>query len=699
MAQVPSDSLTANALTISMAVGNPTLALWVRRRQRAQEYKQLFEPAWTKYWRWYRAIVTPLSDPADWWRSNEVVPTVFKIVETLLPRHIMGIFDSPQWFVVEARQRRDEQYEMMCEALLQATVEDMDIFPKLYEAIKYSLIMGHCWGKVTWREEYTERRVMNPSQQTDPTTGQVTSSSVDMNVVTEEVYNNVDFDWRPLDRIFPDPTGEGQWFVEEIDTTLEKLLEAQDQMDGQLYDRDELARLVAGIPPGKYAMAYGGGDSLTDARSGTSAGVSVEYAREPMVTEGIPNELVSPMRDGVGIKLWQCWGWVPPKLRNKDKAAWRLTVIAEGRYILRDEPSPTPDGKPPYFPIKSIPIPGLLYGESIIHYIGPMADQQTRLANMRLDECYTGVWGQYIYRKSSLAGDNSLLFQPGGAIPVITDPGQSINDVFTQLPRLTVLPEHYTEDQYRQTQAEYAAAASDIMQGVSSSDRQTATEVERRLQQGNARHMLQVLWNDYTVKKELLSRTWRWLQMRLTKDKQVRITGEEYAMVNLQDIQIPIDIVVSGGMFALSKDTRVQMSQELVQIAASPAFTPWMNIGPILRRLLQDRGWKDPDAYVKTDQQVMVEQTLMQMGAMGAQGGPGQAQQQAGQPNEQQQQPGAAAKKNGTPPGGGAGNGQGIVGAGGGPEEMPGMRGEGAQNAMAGGAPQGSGHVPGGGRP
>ncbi|GAF94191.1 unnamed protein product, partial [marine sediment metagenome] len=274
------------------------------------------------------------------------------------------------------------------------------------------------------------------------------------------------------------------------------------------------------------------------------------YSREPEATEGIPFHLTTPMRDGIGVKIWQCWGWVPPEARINDKSAWRLVVLADGKYVLRDEPAPTPDGKPPYFPIKSIPIPKRLYGESILQYIGPLADQQSRLANMRLDEVFLGVWQQYIYRADSVVSDNQLLMQPGGAIEVAPEQGQSINDTFAVLPRKPVMPDAWNEDQYRQTQAEHAAAATDIMQGVSASDRQTATEVERRLQQGNARHTLYSMWNSFTVKKEMLTRTWRWLQMRMTVPRIVRTVGTEYATVDISQIQVPVDIIVADGIFA-----------------------------------------------------------------------------------------------------------------------------------------------------
>ena len=115
------------------------LNLWTARRQRSQELKQLYEADWIRYWKWYRNYTEPLSDPADWWRSNETIPTVFKIVETLLPRYMLGMFESPDWFTVEGRQARVVEYEQMVEQLLKATIEEMQLFPKLYEDTRETL--------------------------------------------------------------------------------------------------------------------------------------------------------------------------------------------------------------------------------------------------------------------------------------------------------------------------------------------------------------------------------------------------------------------------------------------------------------------------------------------------------------------------------------------------------------------------------
>ena len=390
-----------NYSSINGAIGfniyDPRLRLWSSRRQRAQELKNLHESSWQLYWAWYRNATDPLTDPADWWRSNEQIPTPFKIVETLLPRYILGMFDSPDYFVVEARNGRSEIYETLVYNLLRQQTEEMMLFPNLYEALRYSTVMGHCWGKVIWREEYSTRQTMRPYDMTvkEAVEGELGGEAVqqlaalygeevleqpsgikgvEAVVIEEEDFNGPSFEWRPLDRVFPDPTGKGKWYIEEIDTTIDELLDTQASLD--VYDQEVLNNLIMSMHTSARNAQGGGVDGLGDMRSGTSAGVSIEYQREPETTEGIPEWIVSPMREGRGVKLWQCWGWVPPEMRQADGSAWRLTVIAEGKYVLRDDPSPTPDGKPPYFPIKSIAIPGRLYGESILHYVGPLSDKQ-----------------------------------------------------------------------------------------------------------------------------------------------------------------------------------------------------------------------------------------------------------------------------------------------------------------------------------
>jgi len=591
---------------------DPAITLWSGRRARSEELKSLYKEKWTQYWQYYRNYVSPLTDPADWWRSNEQIPTVFKIIETLLPRYVTGMFDSPDWFTVEGRSPKGEEYENKCFNLIKTIVEEMDVFETMTEALRYASIMGHAWGKVTWKEETI--KVQRFTQQQTPSAQLNAMGEPEMETITvreirdEKVYDAPNFEFRTLDVIFPDPTGRGMWYIEDIDTTLAELM--QTQANEGIYDEGVLAALDAKLGPKPMPEGL---DTLGTASRGTAGVHSVEYSREPDVTEGISQYIVNPMRDGQGVKLWQCWGYVDPEFRGADGCEWRLVVIADGQYVLRDDPAPTPDMKPPYFPIKSIPIPKILYGESIINYIGPLADKQSRIANMRSDEISQNIWQTFVVKAGLLPADTQLINMPGAVVQANLDPNQDIKDVFAPIVRHPVFTEAWTEDQYYQTQAEHCAAATDMTQGVSSQSGRTATESQLLVQQGNARHLLQVMWNDTTVKKELLERVWGWLQMRLTTPKLIKMVGEP---IDLTQIQEPIDINVNGGMFALTKQARLQMDQELVQLLNIPQFAQVAKPEAIFNQLLMDRGWKKPERFIKTPEEIANEKARAEIAAI-----------------------------------------------------------------------------------
>lgn len=690
-------SLAPETLLAQAGPYDPIVKVWLDRRAKSQQLKQLYEAGWRYKWAQYRAFASPLTGSNDWWRSNEVIPTIFKIIHTLLPRFVLGMFQQPEWFTVEVRNARAAGTEDLVASLLRASIEDMNLFPKMYEALLYSLIMGHSWGKSVWREDYEPRQVLLPTEISfrEAFRAHLTEQEVDVlaqlyldqidqpsgvmgmetQIVEEETFNGPDFEWLPVDRVFPDPTGAGKWFIEDIQTTLEELYDTQEKLD--VYSDKALSDLTAALsntPGGVGGMeTRGTGGGMAGGANG-AGGMAFDYQREPQSTEGIPDYLVSPMRDGTGVRLQQCWGWVSPRLRKYPDTQWRLCVIAESRYVLRDVPSPTPDQRPPYFPIKSIVVPNRLYGESLISWVGPLADQQTRLANMRLDEVFLNVWGQFMARKESVVSDNQLFFQPGGIIQVEPKNGEKVSDTFTRLQRDPVKGEAYQEDAYRQKQAEDASFANELFQGATPAGGTTATEVERRLQQGGAPHVLQVMYNDQTVAKELLKRTWRWLQMRLPHTKMVRMAGDQWGMVNIADLQIPIDIIVGGGMTALSKDARVQMDQELLQMAANPLFAQYIIPDRLLMKWARDRGWRDPENYIKTQLQLMQEQqaAMMQQAQMGM-GGQGGGMDQG--------QGGAAQDQGGATPAQAGENGQANLPQG---AQMPDLSGQGASASLVG---------------
>ena len=577
---------------------DPMVNLWVSRAAQYDQFAQLFQADWTRYWRYYRAWRQALTEPLDWWRSNEVIPTCFKIIETIVPKYIFGLFDSPDWFNAKGTEPTDEIWELAIENLIHEQVEEMHVIPNSLEAIKYAAIMGHVWGKVIWKEEYQTRQILLPKMEMDPMLGTPTGrTGMEKTSITDKIADRPDFQWVTLDRIKTATDGSGTWYVEEIKTTLEQLREDDRRLGGIYKNLDSISGLT--------------GASMT----------SSPQFQEPQSTEGIPQWNVEH-KDGTPVTLWQCWGWIPPQYRTKEESDWRLVVIANRGTEIRNVDAPTPDGKPPYFPIKCIPVPGRLFGDSILRYVGPIADQQTRLSNHRLDEVMLNVWGQLIIDSTAGITNNEMLYQPGGALFVHGNPSEKV----MVMPRRPLPPETYREDEYRQEQAEHAAGATDIMQGINDSDRSTAQEINAKLTQSGMRITAQVLWLEETFKKPLLTMVYKWLQMRMPAEKIMRVIGSDGVIyevpLNIQNIQIPIDIVVGGGMLGMSKESRVQNFQEMLGLGANPAFAPYLRVDQILRQYYRNKGIRNTDQFIKSEQEVM----LAAMGGQGIEGlGSGQA--------------------------------------------------------------------------
>lgn len=575
---------------------DPRIGLWTKRAAEYDEFARLFQPDWIRYWRYFRAWRQPLTEPLDWWRSNEVIPTAFKIIETIVPKYLFGLFDSPDWFTVKGTEPTDEIWELAITSLLKEQVEEMHLIPEALEMLKYCAIMGHVWGKVVWKEEWQQRQVVQPKVAVDPDFGTIVGQGMQKTQVNEKVTDRPHFTWCMLDRVKTATDGSNLWYIEEIQTTLEALREEDKNVGGGLYSN--LDRVMG--------------------ESAGSMSFSPSY-QEPQNTEGFPQYYVEH-KDGRKVSLLQCWGWVPEHLRGPDKAAWRLTVIANKGTIIRDVEAPTPDGKPPYFPVKWIPIPGRLFGESILRYVGPLADQQTRLANHRLDEVMLNVWGQLVINSSAGMINNEMLLQPGGALFVPGEPDKFV----MPLPRTAVRPETYKEDEYRQIQAEHCAGATDLLQGLNANDRSTAREIDVKISQAGMRVTAGVLWLEETFKKPLMTSVYKWLQMRMPAERIQRVLASDGVIydvpLDIQNIQIPIDVVIGGGLLGMSKQSQLQDFQELIGLGASPVFGPYLRPGAVLQDYFRTKGHHDVSRYVKSDEEVLMGQMGMAPGVEGGLG-------------------------------------------------------------------------------
>jgi hypothetical protein len=578
------------------ATDDDIIEMWQTRRQYAQQMREPYESQWIKNWRMYRAFIDESPDPQDWWRSNAFIPEIFNSIETILPRNLLGMFSKPEWFDVTCPHSDLPghpgvscfDYERLVKSLLLGGTKRMNLFKSAYLGHKYGLIMGHSWWKLRWERTETARQVDVPV--TDPLTGEVLGMSSEIQPFVS--YDDPKLDFVSNFRVWADPTGNNEWFIEEIETTREKL-EALQRRTGIYKNLDAIALMSAANLP-KDPM---------NRNTPYSAGRAGRGEEQLASIEGFSDTARDESYDAEKVILLACSGRVP--YTPKDGIKWRRTVIANDITVIRDGANPTPDMKPEIFGVQSIPIPGFVYGDSMIRYAGPLNEQLNRIENFRMDEVVLGIWQQYVANRNAVTS-NQFLFQPGGVIWVDT-----INDVqsaFRVLDRKPILPQAYQEAAVKRDQLERTTGATALQQGSTGADRETATSVGARVQLGSERFRLATMWQNMVFKQPLLSRMFALYQRHLPPDRLVRLVGTQFQVpIDISQIQDGIDINIDADVFDLDNAQKQQAFAFFMQTATAPPFAPWWKVPDLLRDAVEFYMQKDGRKYVKSEEEMAME--------------------------------------------------------------------------------------------
>jgi hypothetical protein len=510
----------------------------------------------------------------------------------------MGQFGAREWFTAEGRDARDETYEEMVRVLLKTKIDqigardysDGGFYKRMIDGMRYSQIMGHVWFKAWWRTETRWLKTQVPMYDED---GKLTGwEPIEME---DPIYDNIDVTWLGLDSLAVDlHYGHGRrWAIERIKTSLQALKadnkEHLRKTGKPLYPEEALNQLETGNSP-----------------------VNQDSFEEPRDTEHWPIDQEA-LRSGIGeteVELWLCW----------DNQEMTLTKIANRSVELDHGLSPTPDGVDPYLGLMAIPIPGRTYGDSYLHYVGPLAAYQTRLARARADEIMLNIWQQFVFREGAVRS-SQFVFVPGGAMEVEQDePNRPISDNIMVLPRRPVFQEAWTEEASKQQQAESTAAADSVAQGTEATQKSrdvSATEIQQRIMQGASRYQMENLYIEVAFKKPLLGKFYDLLRQNLTQEQTIRVLNQDMT-VDLRNLDRPIDIVVGGGLLEQTKAEKMKEVEKSIQLAESQVFGPWLKPREVLIEMYKNNfDRKDPSKFVKSEEEM--KNALQQM-----------AQQQAG---------------------------------------------------------------------
>ena len=595
---VPGDIGTNNIRMATSGVG-----LWLTRYQAWRNgFTQQIAPNCKRYWRAYRAFDDfPAYGPGQEWRDRTVLAEFYKIVESRLPAIILGQYGSPNWFATESRGAKDEMYEELWRVLMQSSFDGIgtrerhrgDFIQRMIDGHRYREIMGHVFWKMWWRTESKWLKFKEPQLGSN---GHLTWKNTERLV---PYYDNIDFDWLTLDRIAIDLSGARRWIIERHRTSIE-VLNAQDEAfyreNGRhLYDPESMREMTA-------------------ARMMTQAEAR-DTLQEPDDTEGWPLDQPTTLWDPrhTQVEMWLCWD-------NVDNT---LTKIVNRTVILDEGSSPTPDGKDPYISSPSIAIPNRVYGESIGGFVLGLNNYQTKIVRARGDEIVLNVFRQFMAKEGTVLS-NQFFFEPGGLLEIVDDgSNRDIRSAITTLERPPVFSEAWTEEQYRQTQAEAIAEADALSQGVEATQKSrdvSAREVQQRATASSARSQFRLTYEESSVKRQMLLMAYDLIRQNLTTARTLRVLDQDVS-VDLRALEAPINIRVGGGLYEVNRVQRLQQVQQLLDLAQRPVFTAYMKPGNLLQEALRLGDFKQPQRFVRTDDEVAQAQAQAQ--GMAGGGGPG----------------------------------------------------------------------------
>jgi hypothetical protein len=506
---------------------------------------------------------------------------------------------------VNGRGYKDETYEEQVRVLIQEALDGIGLadpqgelfLKRIIDGTMYGQVMGHVWWKPFWRKEDAWLKTKIPQMDEE---GKV--KGWDPIETLQTVYDNVDLTWLPLTHLAVDPYGNPRrWCIEFVRTSLESL-----QAENERFKEKTGQALYPGLP--KLEIEKMG--SLTR-----------EQTDEPRDTEHWPIDdgLASHDPGEHPVELWLCY----------DNVKRKMLKIANRRVILDRGLADTPDGLDPYIGDPAVPIPGRVYGDSILNWTGPLHQRQTRISRARMDETLMNMFQQYFVREDALK-DTTWFWRPGGMTPVTTVVQERpISDSIYLVPRRPLPPEAHSEEAYVQRQSESTAGADSVSQGIEATAKSrdvSATEINQRVLQGASRFQLEVLYKDCTQKKPIVQAVFDLLKMNMTTPRLVRVLDDtEGEMLDLRALERPVDIIVGGSMLEATTQEKLQEMEKFTAMAkGDSAFQPWLKPRPMLVEMLKSTRTlrRNSAKFVKTEEEFADEQARQMAAAAAAAGAP-----------------------------------------------------------------------------
>lgn len=463
--------------------------------------------------------------------SDVHVPVLYAMVESIVPRIVEAITSLRPWFEVEGRDKQDKQRARKIQAWLRYQVDQTGLERKLEEmartmVVYQSVIVKDCWD-VRHREQ-----VVRDIERSVGTNG-LPTFKVTPKLEEVQVYEGNRFDLiNPFHFVCDTSKTCPQEMAFVGDSTMMREDDLRRMVEMGTFDANAVDQL---IEAGSKRAGYGGLLSNFGSIGQTHGQQIVEE-----VLAGLDFRAAHKRSEPGEFRVYEIWAtWRPETDDSKAPfKEWVITVC--GDQVLRVQENFYDDKRRPYSVGRAAKEPFEFYNVGVLDHavrLNEEIDDHRNLARLSHRLSLT-PYGQ--------VSENSDW--PANLMDV--DPGQLFRG--QEPPSWIKVPSTLGElipfEQMLRVDMEKATGAPEIFQGEGQNN--TATEVERKTQEGN-RRMRRMVHSFADMLESLLRHFHQNTQQFLTYQRPFQVLGAQGAgMLDYElspdDLGDPVDIIISG---------------------------------------------------------------------------------------------------------------------------------------------------------
>lgn len=559
--------------------------------------KKNYDKKWDSYHAQYRSILENESEYP--FRARLFIPYSFTAVETAIPRMVEAIFSSDPIVAVKPEEQNDANDAKLVEQVLGYQFRKMDYLSTFIPQAKDVFVIGSCFGKVDWREEYQYKKRIAREIVPDEETGQEMEIPVIddngkpvLEKVPVQLFNDafiyyVDpYKFLMDPKASPvDPIGTSEAVILITETTIKKLKQMEEL--GIYKKISEVEKCKGSIP------FYEGEERFTN----------VDVTK--------PSQFSDKHSDRV--LLYEYW---------EDD---RVIVVAEEKVVIRDEPNPFWHCRKPFIQARICPT-NEIYGIGFMEMIRANQNEINDRHNQRADNITLALNRMYIIARDADVDYEMLLSEPGGIIL------SNYPDGVTPLAQPDVTQSAFAEIKELEDTIDRTLGIHDPSRGKPT-DRQTATGTIALQEQANMRFKLMIM--EFS---RMLARAAEFMvdlnEQFMPEEKEIRLTGGVHTKIDkFENIVHRYDFIpVAANLEGLSKYAK---ADQLIRARQIFADNEDLKKSAIDADIMDFMNFKDPARYFYTPeekQQMMMQQVQQQMMMQGVGQGGQPGQQGMGQP-------------------------------------------------------------------